>query len=81
MRTPEGRLLNATLSGLGNLKLGQLDADALDLRLSGSGDASVHARRALTAALAGSGDLSYAGEPSVKSSISGSGSLKRQRTP
>jgi hypothetical protein len=69
--------LDASIGGSGHIKLGQLDAREAAVSIGGSGQATVWARRTLSASVAGSGDISYYGDPQLSRSIAGSGSVSR----
>jgi hypothetical protein len=68
---------NIAISGSGDFKGEKLRTTDADLKVSGSGDASIHADNTLNAAVSGSGDISYSGNAKVRSSTSGSGSISR----
>ena len=68
--------VQASVSGSGNLDLAGTPARTAAVRVSGSGDATVHATESLDAAVSGSGDVRYVGSPRVETRISGSGSVR-----
>lgn len=70
--------LQATVSGGGDLDLGELIAQDVELRVSGGGDATVHASRTLDARVSGGGDATYAGDPQVTKHLSGGADLHRE---
>jgi hypothetical protein len=56
-----------------------LVADDVQIRIAGSGDASVTANKSLDVSIAGSGDVKYSGNPAaLKTSTAGSGSISRR---
>jgi hypothetical protein len=57
------RELHAELRGAGDLDARHLRADDVDLRLEGSGDGAVYARKRLHAEIAGSGEARVFGNP------------------
>ena len=68
--------LTAVLKGSGDLWLEDLQADRATVTVSGSGDARIHAREAITATVHGSGDITYSGAPpEVHTDIHGSGDI------
>jgi|TARA_R100000479_G_scaffold33554_2_gene13865 hypothetical protein len=65
------------LSGSGDFDGRSFDANATEVYVSGSGDASVTARKSIKARVHGSGDISYKGNPSKSDTkVLGSGSIK-----
>jgi hypothetical protein len=56
-----------------------LEARDVGIRISGSGDAKVHATETLQVTIAGSGDVRYRGQPKVTKKISGSGDVRPLR--
>ena len=65
----------AMLTGSGDLKGAQLATDVADVRLIGSGDLSIGARRAAKVNLAGSGDITIAGPANCSITRTGSGDV------
>lgn len=63
------------ISGSGNVRAFDCLSDNVNVTISGSGDAEVHAEKTLKVNISGSGDVKYIGHPTVQSSISGSGSV------
>lgn len=71
------KTLSAGITGSGDLKLGELTAEAVDIRISGSGSARVNAAKSLNASITGSGEITHkGGAKDVNTSITGSGSVK-----
>lgn len=66
----------AAISGSGDISAMDLKTPEASIRVSGSGDCSIHAVDDLDVRISGSGDVDYAGRPRVKSRISGSGDLE-----
>jgi hypothetical protein len=71
-----GRLV-LTLQGSGNFDGSRLQAEEVDAKLSGSGDAVVAVSERLQAELSGSGRLDYLGDPEVAETASGSGEVRK----
>jgi hypothetical protein len=68
--------LDITVSGFGNARFTQLDADNVHAVVSGSGTIFVTATQSLNASIAGSGTIMYAGNPQdVTKSVTGSGAI------
>ena len=65
--------------GNGEINLAELDADAAEVNIVGSGDARVGEVGRLEANIIGSGDIFYAGTPELDSNVLGSGDLNRRR--
>ena len=63
------------LLGSGNYQARDLASLTCDIRIEGSGDATVAVEEYLNAEIRGSGNVRYFGSPRVDSSISGSGSV------
>jgi hypothetical protein len=56
----------------------RLTTETCNVRISGSGDVSIHVREELDVTISGSGGVSYRGNPShVNSHASGSGSVRK----
>lgn len=66
-----------TVSGSGDYLGDGLRSAAATVRVSGSGDALVHASAQLEVTISGSGEVRYLGAPQVAQQISGSGDLVR----
>lgn len=73
----ETRDLDVDIAGSGNFRGQQLLSEKAEVKIAGSGDASVHASVTLDAKIAGSGDVHYKGSPQVSSKVAGSGSVKK----
>jgi putative autotransporter adhesin-like protein len=70
--------LDASISGSGDMKLGELKVKSADVSIAGSGSATVNAEESMSASISGSGDIRYKGNPSkVQSSVAGSGSVHK----
>jgi hypothetical protein len=67
--------LDMNISGSGDLRAFDLFTRAVDIRISGSGDAEVRASDRLDVRISGSGDVFYKGNPLLDVSISGSGEV------
>lgn len=66
-----------SVSGSGNFRGKDLATKHAEIRVSGSGSATIHAEDHLEAALSGSGNVRYSGNPHVDVTKSGSGSVSR----
>ncbi len=71
----EAENLDFDISGSGDLKAFNLPVEKADIRISGSGDASVKVLEVLDVRVSGSGDVFYKGYPTINSNISGSGDV------
>ena len=65
------------ISGSGDFDGGDLRASVASVRVSGSGDISIYAEKALEATTSGSGDIKYGGNANVITNKSGSGSISK----
>ncbi len=69
--------VDVDVSGSGDVRLFELQAEEAEVSISGSGDAELHVRRSLSASVTGSGHVVYEGEPEeVATSITGSGTIE-----
>lgn len=68
--------LGAKISGSGDLKAYDLEANIGNIKISGSGDAEVTVHDELDVKIEGSGDVYYKGNPIINVDITGSGDLK-----
>lgn len=68
----------ARISGSGNVQASDLRTETSSIRISGSGDGRLYARRSLDASIAGSGDVYVKGGARVSSSVAGSGRVHRE---
>ncbi|MEO6721305.1 MAG: head GIN domain-containing protein [Ferruginibacter sp.] len=75
-----GRTRNYTakVSGSGNLKTGDLQTETADIRVSGAGNAWVHASVRLKANASGAGNIHYKGGAQVEQHSSGAGNIISQ---
>ncbi len=64
-----------TISGSGNISALNLNSDEVNITISGSGDAYVHANNTLDVTISGSGKVRYTGNPQVTTQISGNGNV------
>jgi hypothetical protein len=64
--------------GAGVVQAEELIADHVDVSVTGTGSASVHASETLTVSITGAGRVRYAGEPEVTQQIVGLGSVSRK---
>ena len=71
--------LDATLSGSGDFRLGELAARDATARVNGAGRVAVSASRSLDASVAGMGVIVYTGYPTrVKTNVIGTGAIHEQ---
>lgn len=68
--------IGSKISGSGDLKAYDLEANIGNIRISGSGDAEVTVYDELEVKIEGSGDVYYKGNPIINVDITGSGDLK-----
>lgn len=68
--------LGSKISGSGDLKAYDLEANIGNIKISGAGDAEVTVYDELDVKISGSGDVYYKGNPIINVDISGSGDLK-----
>lgn len=68
---------NIDISGSGELEGNKLKTSICNVKVSGSGNASIYANEELNASISGSGDISYWGKAKVNQVKSGSGSISR----
>lgn len=73
----KGQSQNAkiTVSGSGEFEGDDFRTETSSARVTGSGEISLHASKALNAVTTGSGDIRYRGNASIKSSSTGSGKI------
>lgn len=64
-----------SLLGSGNYRADELASQTCDIRISGSGDATVAVEEYLSAEIRGSGNIRYSGRPRVDTSVTGSGNV------
>jgi putative autotransporter adhesin-like protein len=78
--TMSGRTRNYTakVSGSGNLKTGDLQSETAEVRVSGAGNAWVHASVRLKANASGAGNIHYKGGAEVEQHSSGAGNVISQ---
>ncbi|PWG80029.1 head GIN domain-containing protein [Pararcticibacter amylolyticus] len=65
------------ISGSGEFSGKELKTSDSNIKVSGSGNAYIHADKSLNAVVSGSGDVFYSGNPAVRQSKSGSGRISR----
>jgi hypothetical protein len=71
--------LRGEIVGSGDLRAQDLAAKEAQVKVTGSGDATVDASEALDASVTGSGDVHYTGKPTqVRKSVTGSGAIEPQ---
>ncbi len=70
--------LMATMSGASRLGAESLQAETVEISISGAGKAEVAASRVLKVAISGAGKVTYTGNPTVEKHISGAGSVKHR---
>ena len=69
--------LMATMSGASRLDAESLQAETVELSISGAGKAEVAASKILKVAISGAGKVTYTGDPTVEKRISGAGSVRK----
>ncbi len=67
-----------TLRGSGNLNAAGFATETAQVKLNGSGNASIQCANALTVQLTGSGNVTYQGNPNLVKNVSGSGEVQRK---
>lgn len=70
--------LMATMSGASKLDAESLQAETVQLAISGAGKAEVAASKILKVAISGAGKVTYTGNPTVEKHISGAGSVRQR---
>lgn len=68
---------NISVSGSGQFEGKNLKTNTSDIKVSGSGNAYIHAEEHLNAILSGSGNISYSGNAEVNQKKSGSGRITK----
>lgn len=72
------RNLEVSISGSGDIKAYDLEADYVEATISGSADIEITANESLKARVSGSGDISYRGNPKkIDTKTSGSGDISK----
>ena len=76
----DGRVneLMATMSGASKLEAESLQAETVQLSISGAGKAEVAASKILKVAISGAGKVTYTGNPTIEKHISGAGSVRQR---
>lgn len=70
--------LMATMSGASKLDAESLQAENVELSITGAGKAEVAASKNLKVAISGAGKVTYTGNPEIERHISGAGSVRKQ---
>jgi hypothetical protein len=70
--------LMATMSGASRLEADSLQAETVEIAISGAGKAEVAASKVLKVAISGAGKVTYTGDPTVEKRISGAGSVRHR---
>ena len=65
------------IGGSGDFEGRAFKTSEAEVKISGSGNASISAQKNLNAAVSGSGNITYSGDPKVSQTKSGSGSISR----
>ncbi len=68
---------NVSISGSGRFDGGELRSQSASLKISGSGNITIHADEQLDATISGSGNIRYSGDARTNLKKSGSGSLRK----
>ncbi|WEK35733.1 MAG: DUF2807 domain-containing protein [Candidatus Pseudobacter hemicellulosilyticus] len=71
------RNLKAKISGSGNIRAGELQTENTEIRIAGSGDATVFASVKLDVRITGSGSVKHKGGAQVNTHVTGSGSVTK----
>lgn len=66
-----------TITGSGNYKAENLQAENAEVHVTGNGNVNVAASQKLEVHITGSGDVYYKGSPSIEQHITGSGNIKQ----
>lgn len=76
--TGSAREIDFTSSGSGNLDAYGVEAEEVEVSISGSSKAKVYASKSLEVSISGSGDVYYKGSPDIeRMRVSGSGSVRK----
>jgi hypothetical protein len=75
----ETEKLSVMTKGTGVINAEELVAQHVNISLTGTGSAAVHASDTLTVSITGAGSVRYTGEPKVDQQIVGVGSVSRKR--
>jgi hypothetical protein len=70
--------LLATMSGASKLDAESLQAETVELAISGAGKAEVAASKILKVSISGAGKVTYSGNPTIEKHISGAGSVRQR---
>jgi len=70
--------LMATMSGASRLDAESLQAETVQIAISGAGKAEVAASRILKVSISGAGKVTYTGNPTVERHVSGAGSVRQR---
>lgn len=70
--------LLATMSGASKLDADSLQAETVELAISGAGKAEVAASKILKVSISGAGKVTYSGNPTIEKHISGAGSVRQR---
>jgi hypothetical protein len=70
--------LMATMSGASKLEAESLQAETVELAISGAGKADVAASKVLKVSISGAGKVTYTGNPTIEKHISGAGSVRQR---
>lgn len=69
--------MESRITGSGDIDAEDMSVENVNISVTGSGDAQIHATSYLKAKVSGSGDIYYKGSPSLHKSVSGSGSVSK----
>jgi hypothetical protein len=70
------RRVDASLTGVGDARLGNLQSSDTHVVVSGTGSATVVATKSLDASVSGTGSVTYHGNPQqIKTSVTGTGAV------
>jgi hypothetical protein len=70
-------LLDASITGAGNIRALDMEARNVSLKITGSGNCEVNAFETLDVKITGSGDVKYKGSPQISKKVTGSGKIRQ----
>ena len=75
------QILDVSLSGAGDLKASNMEAETVKVKVSGAGDAKVNVKQNLDADVSGAGSIIYKGNPIDRNiNITGAGSVRESKS-
>jgi hypothetical protein len=67
-----------SISGKADIQAFDLQAEDVEIAISGSGNANVNAQKTLDISVSGMGNIKYKGNPTIKQSVSGMGKIAKE---